>query len=348
MTGFNPGIAASSLAIELERIGIIPVAVKLWTRKTRFNDEEGELTGRDLIGKADVVVLGHAPVSGLIHVAKQIVKLVPKRIPLLQCDTCMRYGHRTCQRKQKCGACAEVGHEIGSNECTKISSCVNCGKSHPAQDRECVYRKRELGVLKLMQDQGLSRSVAIQKTFDKQRSVPKFNEFPEMANNGRMERQQIAEKNLTSGAGKPSYAEATRNDTVINPNKTKQRESTITLKETLEVMRKEMEETIKNNFKMIMDNNTKMIQETLEMFMEQVYQRIPSIIQKCMKQYEQIPQQGRILAKKFKAVNSPEKDDNDVGVSFQGARTCPLESQDQLNWSKGDNNENSDGSRSNE
>jgi hypothetical protein len=310
MTGFYPGIAASSIANELMKIGITPIAVKLWTRKVKFEVQDEELKGRDLISKADVVVMGQAPVNGLIHVAKQVVKLIPKRIPLLQCNTCFRYGHKACHRKQKCSACAKPGHEAGHQECTKISSCVNCGKSHTAQARECSYRHREIQIINLMQEQGISRSTALQKTFGKNKSVPTQKDFPEMNNGGTQVMNQKVQHKDNIVYDKVTYAQKVGTSKQHGTDNSAKEESLLTERETVKAMGNQMQEQMKKFFKEILECNYKVMQDAIRTITKTIYQQLPELVLKCVRNLEKDSQQQRYSQKKFKATSSPDKEDD--------------------------------------
>jgi hypothetical protein len=260
-------------------IGIIPISVRLWTKKAKFNDDDSEMKGRDLLGKADIVTLGTVLNTGLISVAKQIVKLIPKRIPLLQCENCLRYGHRKCSRDQRCNACGRAGHTQGSEECDKIITCRNCGKGHKADDRTCLHRKRELDIITKIRKESIPRSQAIQQAFAKAPDRNSNTEFPNLNRN-----QEQIKKSTTRDC---TYAQATGGllTKELEEVKSQNQYQTETLAETMAEMKLELEKNMKESMKVILKENAKMMQETFQTMFKQLKQHIALMIQQSLSQF---------------------------------------------------------------
>jgi hypothetical protein len=273
ITGFMPGISAASIAAELNKINISPSAVRLWTRKTQRNHNDTDFEGRELVSKADIMIIGPAPGTGLIHVAKQVVKITIKKPPLIQCVTCLRYGHRFCQRKQKCDTCGKAGHTSGSQGCTKIVTCGNCGKAHNAQSKDCPHRKREIVVLNKIHTQGVTRNAAIQETFTKPPNTGSTSQFPPLST-GITQNNKQAE--LNPG---PSYAKVTQQQTANLPIYQDSIDIQAIIKMEINKMRKEIEATMNHNFQIIIESNTKMMQEAIHSLMSQMLHKLPQLVQ---------------------------------------------------------------------
>lgn len=89
------------------------------------------------------------PRSLLLFGARASVKLLPKRVAVIQCNRClMWHNERTCARLARCRLCGSTTHT--ENEHTPCSTtahpcpprCFHCHGPHPADSPECLLRPK--------------------------------------------------------------------------------------------------------------------------------------------------------------------------------------------------------------
>lgn len=112
----------------------------------------------------------------------------PYIAPVLQCSSCLRYGHhaKACKSSankiQICSNCGNCGHQ--SDRCRAAQpSCVHCKETHDALSRECPERVRQNNIRILMTNERLSFQEVLEKhpqyTSKNQFSLlENLNEFP--------------------------------------------------------------------------------------------------------------------------------------------------------------------------
>lgn len=77
--------------------------------------------------------------------------------PVVQCFSCLRYGHssRQCKGKRRCKLCGD-NHEEGG-ECTKEKLCVHCnGTNHDSLSRVCPIFKKQKSIKQMMAFKNIS------------------------------------------------------------------------------------------------------------------------------------------------------------------------------------------------
>lgn len=83
-----------------------------------------------------------------------IFSVEPYIYPVIQCYTCLRYGHMSqqCKGKARCRDCGE-SHE---GECPIITKCVHCGDDHPAISKNCPEYKKQRQIKEIMAMKNIS------------------------------------------------------------------------------------------------------------------------------------------------------------------------------------------------
>jgi hypothetical protein len=89
------------------------------------------------------------PRSPLLFGARASVKLLPKRVAVIQCNRClMWHNERTCARLARCRLCGSTTHaENEHTPCSTIAHpcpprCFHCHGPHPADSLECLLRPK--------------------------------------------------------------------------------------------------------------------------------------------------------------------------------------------------------------
>ena len=86
---------------------------------------------------------------GVWGIRKRVSQYLPQPV---QCFRCQRFGHRAleCRGKERCMICAGAH---SNKDCTSrgdmgTTKCINCGKNHTANSKECLIRQERALILK--------------------------------------------------------------------------------------------------------------------------------------------------------------------------------------------------------
>ena len=86
---------------------------------------------------------------GVWGIRKRVSQYLPQPV---QCFKCQRFGHRAleCRGKERCMICAGAH---SNKDCTSrgdmdTTKCINCGKNHTANSKECLIRQKRTLILK--------------------------------------------------------------------------------------------------------------------------------------------------------------------------------------------------------
>jgi hypothetical protein len=137
----TPELLSSALA---EELGTAPTQVV----ETKNSIEASYTFSATWIARfpSDVTSLPRSP---LLFGARASVRVLPKKISIVQCSRCLSWHNaRTCARLPRCRLCGSTTHvEEGHTACSDTTHscpprCLHCHGPHPADSLECLLRPK--------------------------------------------------------------------------------------------------------------------------------------------------------------------------------------------------------------
>jgi hypothetical protein len=115
-----------------------------WTKR---NITSGKRYGSLIVETGNIETANRLISHGLVHEGEvKYCERFIKNARIIQCIRCNRFGHtiRVCRNQTTCGACAGEHHTKDCQKAATTRKCALCKGNHPAWDRACQYRLREV------------------------------------------------------------------------------------------------------------------------------------------------------------------------------------------------------------
>lgn len=205
-------------------------------------------TGEDKIIDRQIVVvsfLGNA-LPREVRINKVNFSVEPYIHPVIQCQSCLRYGHteKLCRGKPRCKVCGVIHDD--DNICEKILKCVHCGSSeHGSLSRNCPAFLKQKSVKEIMAHRNVSFKEAEQifknpsyakvvnnNRYDILRNEVNFPELPNYADKESPQSQPTSYHRPRGSSQKSSVSTSNKRKSSVSPDRRRKKDSGNSVKDT--------------------------------------------------------------------------------------------------------------------